>query len=280
MPLQHLIDSFNDRFIAENHLKNNPLRYLDGKVHGVFGQLTFGSDLRPVHYFSTPERLSGHDAAPVPFVTLAPGEKPSFSEHQTPNIVSLDRLTRTVHMLNYLTLNQEEGHLFLDVHPRHVLTVQQDHGAYFEDIIRRCGLPLRRIVISLAINRSHEHQMALLLERLRNYRDRGYSTAIRFDDETPLACVDHFKAQYLHRFPPDVIRFSSLFFHRNYQEPGGLRRRNALLAALRQIDTEVFLDAIKDQGDADLAEAIRPDHAQGPWLDAQNRVVEPLLKAI
>lgn len=27
--------------------------------------------------------------------------------------------------------------------------------------------------------------------------------------------------------------------------------------------TEVFLDAIKDQGDADLAEAIRPDHAQG-----------------
>ena len=68
------------------------------------------------------------------------------------SIINLDRLCRTIHMLNYLIYSHNGGMLFLDVDPRHILGIQQDHGAYFEEIIIKCGLATRNVVISMTIN--------------------------------------------------------------------------------------------------------------------------------
>ena len=54
---------------------------------------------------------------------------------EAPAIVYLDRLCRTVHMLNYLRQTDDDGCLFLHVHARHILAVPHDHGEYFEGLL-------------------------------------------------------------------------------------------------------------------------------------------------
>jgi EAL domain-containing protein (putative c-di-GMP-specific phosphodiesterase class I) len=267
MPLEHLVDTFNARFIAENQLEAPALTFDGQSVRGRFGNLTFSSDLKPVRLHSDPDRIIGHDTAPLVFSPANSLDTTRLLYGEAmPNIVSLDRLSRTVHMLNYLILDRPEGNLFLHVHPHHVLTVKRDHGAYFEDIIRQCGLPLRRIVIGLTLNPSYETQAPLLLERLKNYRDRGYSTSLKFSEHVGSDFVERFRIQFLHRFAPDYVRFQVGFFHRAYQDHGG-GRRAALLAAIRQVDTQVLIGDIRNANDLELLGELNPDYVQGLWLD-------------
>lgn len=268
MPLQHLVDTFNERFIAENKLDAPPLSYEKGNVHGRFGNLSFTSELKPVRLHAEPHLITGRDTSPLVFTPANSVDTTRllYSE-EMPNIVSLDRLSRTVHMLNYLTLNEDDSNLFLHVHPHHVLTVKKDHGAYFEDIIRRCGLPVRRIVISLTISPVYESQLLLLLERLRNYRERGYSTAVKFDKHVGSEFVERFRRQFLHRLAPDYVRFEAGFFHRAYQVHGGQRRRTALFTAIRQVDTQVLISGVRSETDAQWVAPIHPDYVQGAWYE-------------
>jgi hypothetical protein len=46
MPLQHLVDCFNQRFIEENGLTEPPLAYDGQRVEGRFGGLAFTSRLQ------------------------------------------------------------------------------------------------------------------------------------------------------------------------------------------------------------------------------------------
>jgi EAL domain-containing protein (putative c-di-GMP-specific phosphodiesterase class I) len=280
MPLQHLVDTFNERFMAENRLEAPPLDYEHGRVHGHFGHLTFTSKLKPVRLHTDPELITGRDTAPLVFTPAnsVDATRLLYGE-EMPNLVSLDRLSRTVHMLNYLTLNEADSSLFLHVHPHHVLTIKKDHGAYFEDIIRRCGLPLRRIVISLTISPVYETQLLLLLERLRNYRERGYSTAVKFDAQVRPEFVERFRSQFLHRLAPDYVRFNAGFFQRTYQDHGGQRRRNSLIAAIRHVDTQVLIGDIRTDSEAEIVGIINPDYVQGSWYETRPSLVSNLRKA-
>ena len=270
MPFEHLVASFNERFTLEHRLDAPPLTFDGERVRGRFGNLTFTSRLKPVRLQTRPSQLTGHDTAPLVFTPASPNDTTHLLYGQdAPNIVSLDRLSRTVHMLNYLLLDQPEGSLFLHVHPHHVLTVQKDHGAYFEEIIRRCGLPLRRVVISLTLSRVSETQHLLLLERLKRYHERGYSTAVRFDELAASEFVERFSRQFLHRFAADYVRFDAGFFRRAYQNRGGQRQRAALLSAIRYVDTQILVDSVKTRSDVELIAAIRPDYVQGPWYEGR-----------
>jgi len=146
--------------IADNGLKYPPLNYDGQRVHGRYGNLTVSSDLKPVRQRTRPELIIGHDTAPLVFRVSRALESPRLLHSEPPtNIVCLDRLGRTVHMLNYLSLDQAQGYLFLHVHLQHLLTVKKDHGAYFEDIIQRCGLPLKRVVITLTLNPAYDNRV-------------------------------------------------------------------------------------------------------------------------
>ncbi len=177
-------------------------------------------------------------------------------------------------MLNYLSLDQAQGYLFLHVHPQHVLTVKRDHGAYFEDIIQSCGLPLKRVAITLTLNPVYESQQGLLLERLNNYRDRGYATAVKFDELAGAQFVERFRSRFLHRLTPDFVRFNARFFARAYRDQGGERRRDALLRRLA--DIQILVDRIGAATEAGLAARIRADHVQGDWYEDR----APLAQAV
>jgi EAL domain-containing protein (putative c-di-GMP-specific phosphodiesterase class I) len=271
MPLEHLIDAFNHRFGAEQGLAQPPLAWDGRQVEGRLGGLRFGSILQPVRLAAEPARVIGHDAVSR---ILETGSDPLAAEGgaDAEGIVNLDRLSRTVHMLNYLPLAHADGSLFLHVHPRHVLAVKRDHGAYFEDIIQRCGLTTRRVVITLAVSAVYDREFALLIERMKNYRDRGYATAIKFDDRRGANLLDRYCVEFLYRFIPDFVRFEGAFFPESARQSDDYRHRSTLLSAIRRLDTQLLIEGVRDEAAARLAESLQADFVKGAWYEQR---IEP-----
>lgn len=191
MPLQQLVEYFNNRFETEHHSDIKPFIIENGTVSGLFGQIRVSSTFKPVRYTLEPNRIAGHSSkisvSTHDFQQLHTMEIENLlnetikqpSDFQS--IINLDRLCRTVHMLNYLPITHLSGVLFLEVDPRHILSVKLNHGAYFEEVIVACGLATKNVVISMTVNSVYALHHAQLLEGLHNYRQRGYQIALNID---------------------------------------------------------------------------------------------------
>lgn len=91
------------------------------------------------------------------------------------SIVDLDRLIRTLHVLN-ATRQGLIGTLFLEVHPWHIARVDRDHGAVFESILQCCGWSPRQIVLEIAdaAVQNPDH----MAKAIRNFHARGFRIAL------------------------------------------------------------------------------------------------------
>jgi hypothetical protein len=191
MPLQQLVEHFNDRLGF--HGSSGPFVFNNGAVHGLYGPIQIGSRLSPVRSAETPSRIEGYCARQV--LTNSPAEPlyrddiehlldhPLSPSIDTLSILNFDRLSRTVHMLNYLLLpaQAEADTLFLDVDPRHILGVKENHGVYFEEIIIRCGLKTHNVAITVPVSPAYARFQQQLNQGLENYRSRGYRIALKLD---------------------------------------------------------------------------------------------------
>lgn len=206
MPLQQLVNHFNDRFEKEHHSSFRPFILENNQVSGLFGPIRIGSAFTPVRSADNNDVLAGHIAqllvSPYDDVQQASADQPPVDFQ---SIINLDRLSRTVHMLNYLPFSHLGGVLFLDVDPRHVLGVSGNHGAYFEEVIEKCGLATKNVVISIALNNYYALNHSQLLEGLKNYRQRGYQIALNIGHlYTANGLVD-----LISKLTPDFIRVNA-----------------------------------------------------------------------
>jgi EAL domain-containing protein (putative c-di-GMP-specific phosphodiesterase class I) len=190
MPLQDLVEYFNDRLGREHRSSFRPFMLEEGKVSGLFGPIRIDSSFTPLRQTLKPTVIVGHKAQ----ITVAPHKTPYLYANEIEtllanavpaadfeSIINFDRLSRTVHMLNYLTVAHLQGVLFLEVDPRHILGIKQDHGAYFEEVITRCGLETKNVVVVLAASSQYAPYYQELINGLANYRHRGYQITLKFD---------------------------------------------------------------------------------------------------
>jgi len=270
MRLEQLIDTFNGRFLREYETTTPPLSHAGAEVQGRYGNLTFSSHLQPIRLNADPAQICGYDTNPLVFkVSRFPEPRERQTNAAMTDIVCLDRLGRTVHILNYLSLEQAEGYIFLHVHPQHVLAVQKNHGAYFEDIIRQCELPVSRVVITLPLDSVYESQQSILLQGLKTYRDRGYATAVKFEERAGNDFVQRFRAQYLHELTPDFIRFNAGFFHPPYWQRDDPQSYSDWLVEIRAAKVRVMIEQIQHASDVERMNRIQPDFVQGAWYEDQ-----------
>ena len=196
MSLQTLVDYFNDRFEQEHRSHyRRPFILENGLVSGLFGPIRIGpirisSVFAPLYEIASRAQLIGHVSACSVSAyddDFQRGEIVDCSNLLTDvikqpvdfqSIINIDRLCRTVHILNALAIRQAGDVLVLDVDPRHILGIKQDHGAYFEEIVVKCGLETRHIAISMTVNNFYALHHTRLLEGLNNYRQRGYRIAL------------------------------------------------------------------------------------------------------
>ena len=215
MPLQQLVEYFNDRIEREQLSPFRPFKLIGDRVYGLFGPLQVSSQLNSLHNMRNPNKVEAYAAQCQVLSSqreiFDTSELDQLLQHkpvefgQNESVIHFDRLTRTVHMLNYLPFSHEAGLLFLDVDPRHILGVKTDHGAYFEEIIKRCGLDTHQIVITLSIHGVYSRFYQTLLKGLSNYQQRGYKIAIKLD----YAGIEKLSLEFIERSGADFIGFSA-----------------------------------------------------------------------
>ena len=238
MPLHDLVEYFNDRLGREHRSSFRPFFLEEGKVNGLFGPIRIDSVFAPIRQTLKPTVIAGHKAR----ITVASNKtqhlyaneiETLLANNSVPasdfeSIINFDRLSRTVHMLNYLTLAHLQGLLFLEVDPRHILGIKQDHGAYFEEVIVQCGLETKNVVIVLAVNSQYARYYQELIKGLDNYRRRGYQIALKFE----YLGQESETLNLIARISPNYVGLSA----RNWE---GQAHDDALLEKLRQLKTQV-----------------------------------------
>ncbi len=216
MALLDLVEYFNNRFEREHHANYRPLVIENNQVMGFFGQLRIGSTFSPLRQIANPATITGY-AVKIKVSACESQHLYSYeienlttrSEEKNTNfesVINFDRLSRTVHMLNYLPIAHLGEELFLEVDPRHILGIKKDHGAYFESIIEQCGLTTKNTVVVLAVTGgSFLTYNEALVRGLTNYRRRGYRIAIRFDH----LISDKHAFELIHKLKPDYVSLSA-----------------------------------------------------------------------
>jgi len=247
MPLQHLVEYFNDRLGQEHRSGFRPFILEDGKVSGLFGPIRINSFFAPLRQTLKPTVIVGHTAQ----IKVAHNKTQQLYANEIENllannsvpandfesIINFDRLCRTVHMLNYLTLSHLQGMLFLEVDPRHILGIKQDHGAYFEEVIVRCGLETKNVVIVLSVNSQYARYYQELISGLENYRRRGYQLALNFDYLAQALKIDYLPQEseafdLIAKISPNYVSLTA----RNMEDQV---HDDILLAKLNQLNTQV-----------------------------------------
>lgn len=272
MPLSQLVEYFNDRLEQEHNSGFRPFILEDDKVHGLFGPIRIGSVLSPIRKTLRSAHVIGHAAQLTVEANQAPSiqsgelenllDLPSAQTAGSESIVNFDRLSRAVHMLNYLPQSHLDELLFLDVDPRHILGVKEDHGAYFEEVIVKCGLQTNNVAISMTVNSVYARFYQSLLKGLNNYQRRGYQLALKFDYHS----LEKSAIELISRAAPDFVGLSADNLERV--------RDNKLLEKLQQLNglvdsingRSIMLD-IEDKKIAALARQTGFDLVQGDYFE-------------
>lgn len=274
MPLNDLVEYFNQRICAEQGISQPPLLLRDGRVEGRFAGIRLATRFHPCRRSDDIGAIAGHGAELNALEgdggTTLPAQL--FEHAEGGQVVGLDRLCRTIHMLNYLPGAHEGGYLLLNVHPRHVLGVKGNHGAYFEDVIFRCGLEPGRVVITLTLSAAYDGQLPRLLEGLHNYRHHGYATAIRLDPvSTSPTRVRHFDEVRL-GFVPDFLRLPAAAL------PGERQPDPRIIDRLGELGSRRLVEGIADERQLEMARRLGADWLAGEWIEAMAR--QPPLRRV
>ena len=166
-------------------LSGFPLTTLaDGRVVGEFFQSRLASVFQPIVNAQSNALIGHHGYLRVASVngeSLAPwGVFAQAADDAT--LVKLDRLTRSLHALNYFHQADPAHKLFVNVEQRLLTTIANEHGLVFESILADLGVKPESIVISLP--NAALANAALFVRSVLNYRNRGYGVMIHVNGFT------------------------------------------------------------------------------------------------
>jgi hypothetical protein len=271
MPLQQLVEYFNDRFGLEHQSSFRPILLESGKASGLFGPVRINSNFLPLRQPNKPEAISGYFAQ-LEVVTYDPlllkhqqierlAEGPPTHANSFDAYINFDRLTRTVHMLNYLPMSHLGKTLFVEVDPQHILSVKKDHGAYFEEIIIKCGLQTQNVVIVTTIQNYAENHYKQLHNGLDNYRSRGYQIGLRVNYRPH----DDLLESYIRIFTPNYVCLSSRNIEETPIKDQWLSRLQQIKSYLQPVAGKIVLSGVQEKKFAQLAVDCNIDLVEGNY---------------
>jgi EAL domain-containing protein (putative c-di-GMP-specific phosphodiesterase class I) len=279
MPLQNLVEYFNDRFGLEHHSSFRPFLLEEGTISTLFGQIKIGSTFSPIRLTLNPTDIIGHAGklkVSTHEVQYLYSDEIENLLNNRPNqdsdfesIIDFDRLSRTTHMLNYLPLAHLQGSLFLEVDPRHILGIKHDHGAYFEDVIGHCGLKTKNVVIIMAVSSPYSQHYPELITGLNNYRHRGYQIALKFD-YVPLEGQSF---DLISKLSPNYASLSARHLD-HLRDSTLLEKLHKLISQIASTGGQSILQQIDQKKSALLARNVSFDLVQGRYYEQSSTSVE------
>lgn len=167
-----------DRIYGEHFLAFPVGQLADNRVIGSFFKYQLESRFQPIVRLEDGVAI-GHDSmveCHAPDGSQIEAARLFALALDNSGLVSLDRMVRTLHALNYFAVQEAPGRLFLSVQHRLLETVKSDHGRFFERILQQFDIATGRVVIQLP--QRAQQDVALLGRVIRNYRSRGYGVAV------------------------------------------------------------------------------------------------------
>lgn len=160
-------------------------------------------------------------------------------------LVKFDRLCRTLHTLNFLNMGQDNGLLFLNVHPE-LLVAVNSHGKVFEQVLHHHNVPTHQVVIEI-------HEGAVSEERhlaaaIANYRERGYRIAI--DDFGR----EHSNLERLWSLAPEYVKLDGDLIRQATYNPKLQRILPGLVEIIRELDAEVIIEGAESRAELRMAQ--------------------------
>lgn len=206
--------------------------------------------------------IYGYEALIRPSLFGTLGSTPEFAftyAEQSGKLVQFDRVCRSQHVLNYRAIHQENGLLFLNVHPKLLLEVSA-HGKVFEQILHKYSVPTHRVV--LEINESLIEQDKHLIAAVENYRALGYQIAF-----------DHVgghqsKLYRLWSVQHDFIKFDVSVIQQAAQHHGLAKALKGLIASVQDLGSTPVILGIENQQQLDIAISAGATVLQGHFLAA------------
>jgi EAL domain-containing protein (putative c-di-GMP-specific phosphodiesterase class I) len=179
------------------------------------------------------------------------------------DITHIDRLTRTLHALNFL-IQEGRGDLHLNVHSNHLLTVSSDHGRVFEEILRRCGLAPTSFVLEVVefAVRDRVH----LRSAIGAWQEKGYRLAIDGFGR------NHIQVGRVLALQPDLIKFDPTLLEAALQSTRHRKLLGHAVAAARDQGIGLIATGVASEQQHELVRGLGIERAQGPRLGAPQAV--------
>ncbi len=124
------------------------------------------------------------------------------------DLVTLDRLCRTVHALNYFGRYDAQVPLVLNVDARLLQAVPERHGEFFGKVLALLGIEPSRIVIEIHTTKLLD--LSQLKQVLASYRRHGFRVAVNADSVIHARSLAHLLTPdllmiYASAFSPDTL---------------------------------------------------------------------------
>jgi|GEM_PF-39036 len=256
MSLAPLVAHFNQQFHrAERYSARAPFALEEGTVIAGFYGIRLESAFETI--FDPAGQVLGHQAQLNAFSPRGKSVSPwapyavALDEDA---IVYLDRLVRTLHVLNAIGSGLA-GPLFLEVHPWHIVRVQCDHGAVFEGILRDCGLSPPHIILEIA--EAAVHDASHMAKAVSSFRARGFGIALHQRG------IDALELERLLALQPDIIKLGRQYLLAAEASTAGWRELSARVTLIREHGFQAFLHGVVTENQVHIARWAGADGYQG-----------------
>ena len=217
-----------------------------GEFNSTFIGVQLNTAFQPI-YDSEAGDLYGHEALLRPTLGNELASAPEFAftyAEQAGKLVEFDRVSRTLHVLNFRQIYAENGLLFLNVHPKLLISVNE-HGKVFERILHANSVPTDRIVIEIQ-EALIEHDLQLT-GAINNYRDRGYRIAIdRFGSNQ--SHIDR-----LWKLTPDFVKLDLNLIQQAETDKRVRSALPGLIKIIKDLGAKPIVTGIETQAQLDIA---------------------------
>lgn len=230
-----------------------------GEFNSTFLGVRLNSAFQPIYDIQAGD-LFGHEALLRPSLGGELSSTPEFAftyAEQAGKLVQFDRVSRTLHVLNFRQIYAENGLLFLNVHPKLLIAVNA-HGKVFEQILHANSVPTNRVVIE--IQEGLIEQEKQLTEAIDNYRDRGYRIAIDRFGSTQ-SHIDR-----LWKFAPDFVKLDFSLIQKAETNQRVQRILPGLIKMIKDLGAQPIIAGIETQAQLDIAIGSGTNLVQGYFL--------------
>jgi EAL domain-containing protein (putative c-di-GMP-specific phosphodiesterase class I) len=230
-----------------------------GEFNSTFLGVRLNSAFQPIYDIKAGD-LFGHEALLRPSLGGELSSTPEFAftyAEQAGKLVPFDRVSRTLHVLNFRQIYAESGLLLLNVHPKLLIAVNA-HGKVFEKILHSNSVPTDRVVIE--IQEGLIEQEKQLTEAIDNYRERGYRIAIDRFGSTQ-SHIDR-----LWKFAPDFVKIDQSLIQKAEQNHRIHKILPGLIKMIKDLGAQPIITGIETKIQLDIAIESDASLVQGYFL--------------